>query len=118
MKKEEFESRLFEYSKSIISFVDILSKGVSSEVIGKQVVRSGTSVTANVAEAKSASSKKDYINFYNHALKSANESLFWLKLASETGKAPKQVCDKIIDETGQIAKILASSIITMRKNLN
>ena len=117
MKKQELDKRLFEYAKRVVCFTDVLAENESSRVIVKQVVRSGTSVAANVAEAKSASSKKDYVNFYNHALKSANESLFWLKLIRETNKAPKQTCDEIIDETEQIAKILAASIITMRKNL-
>ena len=115
--KAEFEKRIYEYAKSIVILSDLMSDKGSSRVIANQLVRSGTSVSANVIEAKSASSKKDYINFYNHALKSANETLFWLRLTQDTGKGHKEEFAKMVEETTQIAKILAASIITMRKNL-
>ena len=85
-------------------------------MIAKQLVRSGTSVVANIAEAKGASSRKDYINFYTYSLKSANESKLWLGLARDTGKLPKKVVDPILKETIEISNILGASIITMKKN--
>src|SRR3989344_9066322 len=94
-----------------------LPKDAVAQTIARQLTRSGTSVTANVSEAKSASSKKDYINFYTHALKSANESKLWISLLRDSGKISQIVAEPLLKETEEIAKILGASIITMKKNL-
>lgn len=83
------------------------------EVMGKQLLRCGTSIGANVSEAQGGSSRKDFINFYHHALKSSNETKFWLKLLNDSGKARE--LDKLINEADEISRILAASIISMKK---
>ena len=85
-----------------------------TEVMGKQLLRSGTSILANYIEAQSASSKKDFINFFTHSLKSANESKVWLALLRDTNKGEKKGLDRALDELSEIAKIPASSILTMK----
>ena len=117
MTKKEFDKRLYIYAVNIVRCTDDFSKGVSAQVIARQLVRSGTSVVANIVEAKGASSKKDYINFYNHGLKSANESKLWLGLARDTGKLPKEKANSLLRETKEIANILGASILTMKKNI-
>lgn len=67
-----------------------------------------------MVEAKSASSRKDYTNFFNYALKSANETKFWLGLLRDSGKADKERTNKLLYETNEIANILASSILTLK----
>ena len=114
--KDEFNKRIYKYALDIIKFVDKLSKDTTAQTLGKQLVRSGTSVSANIIEAKAASSKKDYINFYLHALKSANESKLWLNLIKDSGKSPETEAEKLFDETEEIAKILGASVVTMKKN--
>jgi len=52
--------------------------------------------------------------FFNHALKSANETKFWLGLLRDSGKADKEATNELLEETNEIAKILAASIITMK----
>ncbi|OGE83460.1 MAG: hypothetical protein A3B23_02600 [Candidatus Colwellbacteria bacterium RIFCSPLOWO2_01_FULL_48_10] len=98
----------------MVRLIASLPKEVISEVIGKQLVRSGTSVLANYIEAGSASSKKDFINFFNHSLKSSNESKVWLTLLRDTNKCDKNELKWLLDELDEISKILASSIITMK----
>lgn len=115
--KKELDKRLYRYAVDIVRYVDKFSKDVSSQVIAKQLIRSGTSVVANVVEAKGASSKKDYINFYLHSLKSANESKLWIGLARDTGKLEKDKANLLLKETKEIANILGASIITMKKNI-
>lgn len=116
--KRDLEQRLYKYSVEIISFVDTFPKNTSAYVIAQQLARSGTSVTANVAEAKAARSKKDYVNYYTHALKSANESKVWIALARDTQSVSKTRSEKLLKETEEIANILGKSIITMKKNSN
>lgn len=113
-KKQEFISRIYKYALNIIKYIDDLEKNSQTKILSDQLLRSGTSVTANIVEAQSASSKKDYINFYNHSLKSANETKLWICLLRDSNKADKQESNKLLDETKQIANIIASSILTMR----
>jgi len=115
--KHEFNKRIYKYALDIIKFVEKLPKDTASQVLAKQLMRSGTSVSANIIEAQSASSKKDYINFYTYALKSANESKLWISLIRDTEKINKEEADKLLTETTEIAKILGASVITM-KNKN
>jgi four helix bundle protein len=76
--KNEFKKRIYNWVLSLIKFMDKLPKDSVSQVMGRQLLRSGTSVLANYIEANSASSKKDFINFSAHSLKSANESRVWI----------------------------------------
>ena len=91
-----------------------MPKERTSETIGNQLLRSATSIGANIVEANAASSKKDYINFFNYALKSANETKFWLGLLRDSGKGNKDNANKFMKETREIANILASSILTLK----
>ena len=70
----------------MIEFLDTLPKDTSSQVIAKQLLRSATSIGANIVEAEGASSKRDFTNFFSHSLKSANESLYWLGLLRDAKK--------------------------------
>lgn len=112
--KEEFKRRIYVYSLEIIKFVDELPKDRSSEIIGNQLLRSATSIGANIVEAGAASTRKDYTNFFNYALKSSNETKFWLGLLRDSGKADKNIANKHLKETTEIANILASSILTLK----
>ena len=78
----------------------------------KQLIRSITSILANYIEAQSASSKKDYINFFYYSLKSANESKVWLCLLKDTNQ--NNNLERYLAELEEISKILASSILTMK----
>jgi len=112
--KDEFKRRIYRFALDIIKFVDELQESTTCEIMGNQLLRSATSIGANVIEANAASSKKDYINFFNHALKSANETKFWLGLLRDSGKANKDKANGLLRETSEIANILASSIITLK----
>jgi len=112
--KDEFKRRIYRFALEIIGFIDELMKDKTCEIINNQLLRSATSIGANVIEASSASSKKDYTNFFNHALKSANETKFWLGLLRDSGKADKNNTNKLLRETTEIANILASSILTLK----
>ena len=115
--KQEFNKRIYKYALDIVKFVGKLPKDAATQVLAKQLVRSGTSVSANIIEAQAASSKKDYINFYIIALKSANESKLWISLIRDTNEIYRGDANKLLEETTEIAKILGASVITM-KNKN
>ncbi len=112
--KMEFKKRAYNWVLRLIKFIDKLPKNSVCHVMGKQLLRSGTSVLANYIEANSASSKKDFINFFTHSLKSANESKVWICLLRDTGKGDKKELLWLLDELIEIANIIASSILTLK----
>jgi four helix bundle protein len=73
--KIKLKDRAYNYSIKIIKFLGILPKDTSPQVITRQLLRSATSIGANIIEAQASSSKKDFANFLNQSLKSANENL-------------------------------------------
>lgn len=112
--KSEFKKRVYAFALEIIKFVDGLPENRTCGTMGNQLLRSATSIGANIIEANSASSRKDYINFFNHALKSANETKFWIGLIRDSGKGNREISNKLLSETTEIANILASSILTLK----
>ncbi len=112
--KNEFKKRLYSWVLRLIKFIDKLPKDSVCLVMGKQLLRSGTSVLANYVEANSASSKKDFTNFFTHALKSANESKVWLCLLRDTDKGDSKELDYLLDELVEVANIIATSILTLK----
>lgn len=112
--KRELIRRAFFLAKSTIKLVDAFPNKRSAWVIIDQLLRAATSVGANIIEAQAASSKKDFINFLNHALKSGNETKFWLALAKDLDSKLISEIDILIKETDEIVKILGSSIATLK----
>ena len=112
--RKEFTKRVYAWVIVLIKFIDELPRGTVSYTIGKQLLRSGTSILGNYAESESASSKKDFINFLTYSLKSANESHIWLNLLRDTKRGDEKEVAILIKELDEIAKILASSILTLK----
>jgi len=112
--KNEFKKRLYKWVLRLIKFIDKLPKDSVCNVLGKQLLRSGTSILANYIEANSASSKRDFINFFTHSLKSANESKVWLTILRDTEKGERNELNYLLKELIEIANIFASSILTLK----
>ena len=113
--KIDIKKRAYLYALNIIKLLDQLAKNdLSCQIIGKQLLRSATSIGANIVEAQAASSKRDFTNFLNHYLKSSNESKFWLGLLRDSNKATKEMVNPLLDETKELANILASSILKLK----
>ena len=112
--KKEFIQRLIHHSIRAVKFSDELRiERISSRILD-QFVGAITSIGANVVEAKSSHSTKDYIKFFEIALKSANETKYWIIIIKELTKNNQKEAEEILKETIEIAKILASSIITLK----
>ncbi|PIU61001.1 MAG: four helix bundle protein [Armatimonadetes bacterium CG07_land_8_20_14_0_80_40_9] len=112
--KNEFRERTYRFALDVIEFIDTLPKDQTCRIIGGQLLRSATSIGANIVEAQAASSKRDYTNFFSYALKSANETKFWLGLLGDSGKTQRDKSDKLLKEAKEIANVLATSILTLK----
>lgn len=111
----DIKERTYKYSLEIINFVNKLSKNTVNQILIKQLIRSATSTGANIIEGQAGCSKKDFINYYIIALKSANESVYWLNLIRDTNPASVHKAKELVKETEEIAKILAKIIINCKK---
>ena len=112
--KTSLRERAYKYAIKMIQFLDTLQKDLSIQIIAKQLLRSSTSIGANIVEAKASSSRRDFTNFMTHSLKSANESLFWLGLLKDAKKIENQQLDYLLEETQELANILGASILTLK----
>lgn len=107
--------RCFYFSKDIISFARALHVESLLHSLLDQLVRSATSIGANVVEGRAGSSKKDLINYLTIALKSANETKYWLCLLKETVKLDTDKATALIKEADEISKIIAAIIINAKQ---
>lgn len=98
----------------MIQLIDTLPDRKAYWSIGDQVLRSATSVGANLAEATGALSRRDYINFYSISLKSANETKYWLALIRDSKKADSLLADELLREAEELSRMIAASILTLK----
>jgi four helix bundle protein len=112
--KMEFNKRLIRFSLDVIKVCREAQKDRGLWAIIDQLIRSATSIGANIIEAKSASSKLDYLKYFQIALKSANETKYWLILLRESSSSFKNQAETLLKETDEISKILGAGILTMK----
>lgn len=112
--KNDMKRRIYDWILKLIRLVDQLPKDTSSQIIAKQLMRSGTSIGANYIEAQAAASRKDFANFISYSLKSANESKFWIALLRDTNKTNLTVLTPLLQELVEIANILGASLLTLK----
>ncbi len=118
MENEEFKKKLitraFNLARRVIALADKFPNKRSALVIADQLIRAATSIGANIIEAQAASSRRDFVNFLNHALKSGNETKFWLALSKDLDKNLIPEIEDILKETDEMVRILGSSIATLK----
>jgi len=115
--KEKFRRRIYHFVIDLLKFLVKLPNNPISREIKSQLTRSGTSIGANYFEAEAASSKRDYRNYFSIALKSANESKFWLAILKDSGLISSEMISNynfLLKELQEISNILAASILTMK----
>lgn len=113
----DIKHRCYQFSKEIVQFVSAAKIERIYFSIFDQLIRSGTSIGANIIEAKSGSSTRDFRNFYTISLKSANETKYWLYLIRDTidSNIEKDKINELIKEADELSKIIASIIINLQK---
>ncbi|MEE3429138.1 MAG: four helix bundle protein [Ruminococcus sp.] len=93
-----------------------LSNDKKEFVLSKQVLRSGTSIGANISEAIQGQSKKDFLSKMNIALKEANETEYWLRLLKATGYLSENEYKSIYKDCIELEKLLISIVKTSKKD--
>jgi four helix bundle protein len=98
------------FSLRIIRLASKLPKGRVADILGRQLLRSGTSIGANYREASRANTKKHFTSIMTVALREADETLYWLELLRDSGIVRRDLLSGIIDECEQLVAILAASV--------
>jgi len=114
--KNIIKYRAYTFSLNVIDLLELLPKNYIFETIGKQLLRSATSIGANVIEAQAGRTRKDFANFYQIALKSSNETKYWLSILKEKIK-DNNIFNKInglLKEAIEISNMLGASLITLK----
>ncbi len=112
--KSDLKTRAYRFSLNLIKLINTLPNTKTSVVIINQVLRSGTSIGANIIEAQAASSKLEFKKYYEISLKSANETKYWLCLLKDSGIASKETIDPLLNEVIELSKMLAASVMTLK----
>jgi len=114
--RKDISERTFKFALRIIRLCRALPKDEINRILMKQVLRSGTSVGANIEEATGAHTKKDFTHSLNIAKKEAYETNYWLRLIyeSNTEMVQKRMIN-LLNESEEILKILTSSVKTAQK---
>ncbi len=119
MSKSILKDKSFDFAIKIVNAYKMLSTEKREFVMSKQLLRSGTSVGANIREARNAESTNDFIHKLGIAQKECDETLYWLELLSITGYLENNIFLIVTNEVNQILKMIKSTILTLKqKNSN
>lgn len=109
------QQKSYLFSVRLIQFIQTFpSKPIFWKIVD-QLLRSGTSIGANIHEARSASSAKEFIRFYEIALRSLYETEYWLNLLKDSQLVSKEKIDPFLKELIEVCKMLIASIKTLKK---
>jgi four helix bundle protein len=114
MTESEMKQRTKSFALRVIQLANSVSKDLVRRRLGDQLLRSGTSVTANYRSTCRARSKADFINKLGIVEEEADESALWIELLSESGIVPHRKLEKLLDEANQITAMMVAS----RKSLS
>jgi four helix bundle protein len=118
MSNENLKQRTKLFALNVLKFVEKLPRDRASDILGRQLLRSGTSVGANYRGACRAKSPADFISKLGTVEEEADESGFWMELLLESGKARAQEIKPLMQEAGELVAIMIASINTARKSMN
>lgn len=107
-------NKAFKFSLEIIKLYDNLNKVREDRVISKQILRSGTSIGANISEALQAQSEKDFLSKMNIALKEAAETEYWLQLLIESNFYNKENLNLLLQLCKELVRMLSSIVKTVK----
>jgi four helix bundle protein len=115
MSESIIRKKSFEFAVRIVNLYKLVTSERKEFVISKQLLRSGTSIGANIREAVNAQSKPDFIHKFAIAQKECDESVYWLELLKETNYISKTEFVSMHKDATELLKIIRSIIITSKK---
>jgi four helix bundle protein len=114
-QQKDLRERTKQYALRIIRLYGALPKAAAAQVIGKQILRSGTSVGAHYREAQRAKSNADFISKIEGGLQELEETAYWLELLAEAEIMPPERLDSLQVETQELIAIFVSIVTKVKK---
>jgi len=118
MTQEEMKARTKQFALRVIRLVESLPKTKTANVIGNQLLRSGTSVGVNYRASCRAKSTADFIHKLSIVEEEADESIYWMELLIESNSVKENLLGSLLNEAEQILSIIVSSIKTSKEKRN
>ena len=117
MKESELRTRVKAFALHIIAICDEIDTRKGRSVLVNQVIRSATSIGANIHEANYASSKADFVNKFHIALKECAETEYWVEMMVGCNAITDESAQALLQECGIIRRMLTKSITTAKSNM-
>ncbi|CAM3614699.1 four helix bundle protein [Flavobacterium chungbukense] len=118
MKENIIRHKSFDFAVRIVNLYKYLTETKKEYVLSKQVLRSGTSIGANIEESIGGRSDKEFLFKLEISYKEARETIYWLKLLKATDYISSNEFDSIFNEADEVCRILAKIILTLKGNKN
>lgn len=112
--RTDIKKRCYDFSLNLIDFVNKLPKTNSNMIIINQVLRSGMSIGANLVESSASSSRIEFKKFHEIALKSANETKYWLELIRDSNKKVSNNIFILLKELDELSKMIAAAVLRLK----
>lgn len=115
--RNDLRERTTEYALRVIRLYSSLPKSIVAQTLGKQVLRSGTSVGAQFRESQRAKSDADFINKLEGALQEADETAYWLDLLVKSDTVPAKRLEALRNETDEMIAILVTIVTKVKRRI-
>lgn len=116
MKENVIQQKSFAFAIRIVNAYKFLITEKKEFVLSKQLLKSGTSIGANVEEASGGQSRKDFIAKISIGYKEACETKYWLRLLTATKYLEEKLTQSLVNDAEELCKILSSILLTSKKN--
>jgi four helix bundle protein len=114
MKENILREKSYAFALRIVKMYQFLNSEKKEFILAKQVLRSGTSVGANIEEANQAQSKADFAHKLSISLKEAVETNYWIRLLRDSGYLAENQSESLLNDCKEIEKLLTASIKTAK----
>lgn len=115
MKDSIISQKSFDFALRIVKLYKYLKENKKEYILSKQLLRSGTSIGANIEEALGGQSKKDFISKFSVSYKESRETLYWIKLLNKGGYLSQNKSLSLINDCEEIIKIVTKILKTSKK---
>ncbi|MDD5341386.1 MAG: four helix bundle protein [Patescibacteria group bacterium] len=111
-KTKDLEERTYKFAIDVIRIVNLFPQKTAAYILGKQIIRSGTSINSNIIHAKNSLSKKEFTYYLNNAKREAKETKSWLLMIVDSDLISLGKIQSLIDENEELIRILVASVKT------
>jgi four helix bundle protein len=117
-KPRDIVERTYQFALAIVQMCEACERrNNTARTLARQLLRSGTSIGANVEEAQAGQSRADFISKYAIALKEARETRYWMRLLIDSGKCPREIGAPLREEAEELKRIIGAIIVNTKKNI-